>query len=270
VTHAGVDDLGAVVPLAGPPRSIASLVPNVTELVASWGLADRLVAVTDFCVEPDGAFPAARRVRGTKNPDLAALRALAPELVLANEEENRELDVRRLREAGSAVHVTRVRSLADLPGSLLRLGRHLGVAAEADALVARLGALPSYATGPRVACAVWRDGPDGAGDEEGWWLLGRDTYGASVVAAAGGRLVPDDPAGRYPRRSLADLRAAAPDLVLLPDEPYAFTDADVEDLAARGLRAVRVDGKALWWWGQRTPAAVATIAQVVRAAVSAS
>lgn len=266
----GPDDLGTPVPLTHQPRRVASLVPNVTELVASWGLADRLVAVTDFCVEPDAAFPAARRVRGTKNPDLAALRTLAPDLVLANEEENRELDVRRLRAAGLAVHVTRVRSLADLPGSIVRLGDHLGVPEQAEALVARLAALPTSPPGPRVACAVWRDGPDGAGDEEGWWLLGADTYGAGVVAAAGGRLVPADPAGRYPRRSLGTLRAAAPDLVLLPDEPYAFSDADVSELADLGVRAVRVDGRALWWWGQRTPAAVTSIAQVLRGVGSAS
>jgi ABC-type Fe3+-hydroxamate transport system substrate-binding protein len=203
-------------------------------------------------------------VRGTKNPDLTAVRDLAPDLVLASEEENRELDVRRLRDAGLAVYVTRVRSLADLPGSLTRLGRVLGVEDRARALVDRLVAPEPAGDGAvvRVACAIWRDEPSGA--EECWWLLGPDTYAASLLVAAGGHLVPAEPGGRYPRRSLSVLRAAAPDLVLLPDEPYAFGAEEVTLLAAEGLRGVPVDGKALWWWGCRTPAAIDHLAGLLR------
>ncbi|MFU8840864.1 MAG: helical backbone metal receptor [Nitriliruptoraceae bacterium] len=266
-----VDDLGDLVPLATPPRRIASLVPNLSELLADWGFADRVVAVTEHCVEPTGAFAGARRVRGTKNPDLAAIRALAPDLVLASEEENRELDVRRLRAAGLPVYVTRVRSLEDLPGSLTRLARVLGVVDRARTLVARLEARPRVprTAAPRVACVVWRDAADEPSDEEGWWMLGRDTYGAAIVAAAGGRLVPDEPESRYPRRPFSWLTGAAPDVVLLPDEPYAFGPADQAYLGARGLRGAPVDGKALWWWGERTPNAIEVVAALLRGAGAA-
>jgi ABC-type Fe3+-hydroxamate transport system substrate-binding protein len=266
-----LDDLGVPVPAPRSPARIASLVPNLSELVARWGLAERLVAVTEYCVEPADGFPDARRVRGTKNPDLDAIIALAPDLVLANEEENRELDVRRLRQAGLAVHVTRVRSLEELPASLERLGRVLDATRSAQALLAELARLErcDVTAGPRVACAVWRDDPGRADDDEGWWLLGRDTYGAGVVEAAGGQVVPTDPAGRYPRVPLRELRALAPDLVLLPDEPYTFGPRDVDDLAARGLRALRVDGRALWWWGTRTPAAVTSLSALLRGGVAA-
>ncbi|MFP4148821.1 MAG: helical backbone metal receptor [Nitriliruptoraceae bacterium] len=262
-----VDDLGARVPLAGPPRRLVSLVPNLSELLAHVGLGDRLVAVTEYCVLPADGFPSARRVRGTKNPDVAAIAALAPDLVLANEEENRALDVERLRAAGIAVHVTRVRSLADLPASLARLAEVLDVTERVAGLLAELRSLPPAprATGPRVACAVWRDDPRRGGDEEGWWLLGRDTYGASVIAAAGGALVPDDPTGRYPRAPLGELRALAPAVVLLPDEPYAFGAVDVAELAAVGLVGVPVDGRALWWWGHRTPSAVRALTSMLAA-----
>jgi ABC-type Fe3+-hydroxamate transport system substrate-binding protein len=273
VTAAGplVDDLGARVRLDTPPRRIASLVPNLSELLADWGLAGRVVAVTDHCVEPVGAFPAAVRVRGTKNPDLAAIVALAPDLVLASEEENRELDVRRLRAAGLVVHVTRVRGLHDLPGSLDRLGRVLDVDERARRLIARLEGRRPRPPGarPRVACAVWRDAPERPSDEEGWWLLGRDTYGAAVVAAAGGELVPADPEGRYPRLPWSWLCDAAPDVVLLPDEPYAFGPSDQQQLAACGLHGVLVDGKALWWWGMRTPAAIDAIAGLLHPSAAA-
>src|SRR5215467_10402389 len=96
------DDLGYPVELDGPARRVVSLVPSLTEAVAV-SAPGRLVGVTDWCTHPPGL--AATRVRGTKNPDRAAIIALAPDLVIANREENRKLDVTRLREAGLAVWV---------------------------------------------------------------------------------------------------------------------------------------------------------------------
>lgn len=261
-----VDDLGATVPVTGTPHRLVSLVPNLSELLVRWGLLDRVVGVTEYCVEPRGAFDQVPRLRGTKNPDVRAIVALEPDLVLASEEENRRIDVERLRDAGLSVHVTRVRTLAQLATSLARLARVLDVQDVAADLLQQLRELPhaSDDAGPRLACAVWRDDPAGGGDDEGWWLLGRDTYGASVVQAAGGQLVPGDPGGRYPRATLAELRSLDPALVLLPDEPYAFGAPDVADLARVGLTGVPVDGRLLWWWGTRTPDAVRTLARQLR------
>ena len=102
------DDLGADVPMPGPPARVVSLVPSLTEALAV-SAPDRLVGATDWCTHPaDLDVP---RVRGTKNPDLAAIRALSPDLVVANMEENRELDVRRLRDSGVAVWVTRIETV---------------------------------------------------------------------------------------------------------------------------------------------------------------
>lgn len=268
MTRTVLDDLGHPTRLpSGPARRIVSLVPNVSELLARWGLGAALVGVTEWCVEPPDGFPAAVRIRGTKNPDLAAIEAAAPDLVVANEEENRQLDVARLRAAGIAVHVTRVRRVGELVASLARLADALGdpaLAATVQApLRAALGTLPSRdgRRARRTACAVWRDGTDG---EDGWWLLGRDTYGADLLDHAGAELVPTDPDGRYPRSTLGALVALAPELVLLPDEPYAFGARDVEDLARVGLTGRLVDGRALWWWGPRTPAALHHLATVVQ------
>ena len=259
-----VDDLGAPVGVGTEPRRLVSLVPNLSELLWEWGLADRLVGVTEWCVAPPDGFPGAQRVRGTKNPDVAAIVALEPELVVANEEENRARDVERLRAAGIPVHVTRVRSLAALPGSLRRLGVALGRPEAADGLVAAIerarGALVAPARPRRVVCAVWRDAPAEGGADEGWWVLGRDTYGADLLTTVGLEVLPPEPDGRYPRCSFAELAALAPEVLLLPDEPYAFGPADVQELQAAGLDARLVDGTSLWWWGPRTPRALADLA----------
>jgi ABC-type Fe3+-hydroxamate transport system substrate-binding protein len=262
------DDLGQPVGVAPQPRRLVSLVPNVSELLWSWGFADRLVGVTEWCVAPPDGFPEARRVRGTKNPDLAAIVALAPDLVIANEEENRAHDVERLRAAGLPVHVTKVRSLAALSGSLSRLAVALGAPTAGASLLAAIAqaraALTPRTGRPKVACAVWRDAPGEGGPDEGWWVLGRDTYGADLLTTVGLEVVPSAPAGRYPRCTFADLLALAPELVLLPDEPYAFGESDAEELAHAGIDARLVDGTALWWWGPRTPRAITQLASLTR------
>jgi ABC-type Fe3+-hydroxamate transport system substrate-binding protein len=262
MTLVTTDDLGTRTTLPGTPRRLVSLVPSISELLWWWHLADRVVGVTDHCVAPPRAFTSARRVRGTKNPDLAAVRAVEPDLVLADQEENRAVDVQRLRDAGIGVHVTRVRELADLRGTFGRLGAALGVpdAAQGTATtIARAAAAPP-ASPVRVVVGVWRDPPP----RSGWWVLGRDTFGASLLRAAGLQVVPDDPEGRYPVVDLDAIVELAPEVVLLPDEPYAFGGSDADQLRARGLRVRQVDGTSLWWWGPRTPTAIGDLRRLAR------
>ena len=112
------DDLGHPVELPGPARRVVSLVPSLTEAVAR-SAPGLLVGATDWCTYPAGL--AVTRVRGTKNPERARIAALAPDLVIANREENRKLDVARLREAGLAVWVTVIESVPEAMASLRRL-----------------------------------------------------------------------------------------------------------------------------------------------------
>ena len=112
------DDLGHPVPVTGPARRVVSLVPSLTESVAVTR-PEALAGATDWCTHPaDLDVP---RVRGTKNPDLAAIKALRPDLVLANQEENRRLDVERLRAAGVPVWVTVIRTVDQALDSLQRM-----------------------------------------------------------------------------------------------------------------------------------------------------
>ena len=112
------DDLGTPVELAAPARRVVSLVPSLTEAVAR-SAPGLLVGATDWCTHPVGL--SVTRVRGTKNPERAAILALAPDLVIANREENRKLDVVRLRDAGLAVWVTVIESVPEAMASLRRL-----------------------------------------------------------------------------------------------------------------------------------------------------
>jgi ABC-type Fe3+-hydroxamate transport system substrate-binding protein len=261
-----VDDLGTEVTVPAAPRRVVSLVPNLTETLWWWRLADRVVGRTEWCTAPPHAFPHAVTVRGTKNPDVAAIVDLAPDLVVANEEEQRELDVTRLRDAGVTVWVTRVRTLDDVAASLERLAEAVGVpgAAQdtADA-IARLQASRPPAPSIRAFVPIWRGLPPLEGrEDETWMAVGPDTVAADVLAAAGVEVWPGTPGERYPSVGRDEVRAAAPDVALLTDEPYAFGPADRDELAEMRTRAI--DGTGLFWWGPRTPSTVADLRRLVR------
>jgi ABC-type Fe3+-hydroxamate transport system substrate-binding protein len=245
---------------------LVSLVPNLTETLWWWHLADRVVGRTEWCTAPPDAFPGSVTVRGTKNPDVAAVVDLAPDLVVANEEENRELDVDRLRRAGVAVWVTRVRTVADAGDSLTRLAAALGVAdAERDVTDALARVQATRPAGPplRVFVPIWRGLPPGEGrSDETWMGVGPATIAADVLAAAGFEVWPREDGERYPTVGLDDLLAADLDAVLLTDEPYAFGPADAADLAGRRVR--RIDGTGLFWWGPRTASTVADLRRLAR------
>jgi ABC-type Fe3+-hydroxamate transport system substrate-binding protein len=253
------DDLGERLLLDGPPRSIVSLVPNLTELVVEWGLGGSLLAVTDYCVPPPDASPDLERIRGTKNPDTARIAMLRPDLVLADQEENRRLDVERLRAAGLAVWVTSVRSVRDVAASVRRLGPVLGrdEAGEvlAGRILAELEVAPSIDAAVPTVCMIWRDGQQ-HGSEERWWMVGPDTFAGDLMGAAGLPPVQIGDDRRYPRATLAAICATGPRIVLLPDEPYEFSEADAEQFQSWPVHVVRCSGQSLFWWGTRTPAAL--------------
>jgi ABC-type Fe3+-hydroxamate transport system substrate-binding protein len=256
------DARGASVGLPDRVERVVSLVPSLTEWLVVAGVGERLVGVTDWCLEPADALAGLPRVRGTKNPDLAAIRRLEPDLVVANAEENRKLDVQRLEAALTAVFVTMPTTVAGAVAELRDLAAAVGdlpgaaaldaeaVAAVADAYHRRPGRRVRY------ACAVWRDP---------WMWLGRRTYAADLLGLAGGEPVLDDPASRYPRLDPGALAALGPEVVLLPSEPYEFAAADAEEVAATfgGPRVELVDGRALTWYGPRIPAALASFRQLL-------
>ncbi|MGW2050228.1 helical backbone metal receptor [Streptomyces sp. NPDC001858] len=220
---------------------VVSLVPSLTEAVAATVPA-ALVGATDWCSHPaDLDVP---RIGGTKNPDVDRIVALAPDLVIANEEENREPDLAALRAAGLDVLVTEVRDVPQAFEELSRVLRACGAAARPGWLAQAeeaWAALPRLA-GPERRTAVvpiWR---------RPWMVLGRDTFAGDVLARLGVDHLYTGHAERYPRIPLDELRAAGPDLVVLPDEPYRFTAEDGPE-AFPGLPCALVSGRHLTWYG---------------------
>lgn len=234
-----VDDTGErVVPRARPASRVVSLVPSLTEAIAATR-PEALCGATDWCTHP--ADLEVRRVRGTKNVDWRAVVDLEPDLVVANKEENREIDVRRLREAGVPVWVT---VIEDVPQALTSMDRLFGEAlgwGEPDWLtqVRQRWDRPLPPPRTRIAVPIWRDP---------WMVVGSSTYTGDLLARAGHANVFADHDGRYPQVDLAELDRADLDEVLLPDEPYQFTAEDGPE--AFTVAATRlVSGRLLTWYG---------------------
>ncbi len=215
-----------------------SVVPSLTETVAT-AAPGLLVGATNWCSQP--ADLAVARVGGTKNPDLTKIVALRPDVVLANEEENRAADLAALRAAGLAVWVTEVR---DLPGAFRSLRRMITLACR----LPEPGWLPAAQTAwqrvpaPRartVIVPIWR---------RPWMVLGRDTFAGDLLARLGLANVYAAHAERYPKVDIAELRGSGADLVVLPDEPYAFSESDGPE-AFGGMPVALVSGRHLTWYG---------------------
>jgi ABC-type Fe3+-hydroxamate transport system substrate-binding protein len=233
-----------------------SLVPSITETLFALGRGEALVGCTLYCIEPRDALAGATRVGGEKNPDLDRIRALHPDLVLANVEENLREHVETLRGWGVAVFVSYPRTVEAGIRLIRDLGEITGAgaagAALADSLARALAALSERLTGqprPRVFYPIWR---------RPWMTVNRDTYVHDMLAVCGADNVFAALPARYPEIGLDEVAAARPDVILLPDEPYRFRRPHIADFAlypevpaVRDGRIHLVDGKLAAWYGPR-------------------
>ncbi len=262
------DATGAAVVLPAPPQRIVSLIPSITEILFALGAGPALAGCTIFCTEPALGVAAKTRVGGEKNPKLDVIRELGADLVIANVEENVREHVMALRGWGIPVYVTYPRTVAQgirLVGELGELvgcaerGREMAAALEAalDDVRARVaGKTPG-----RVFYPIWRNP---------WMTINQDTYAHDMLAVCGAENVFGQSATRYPEITLAEVDRAAPDVILLPDEPYRFRRTHQADFDAYpAIPAVRhgrirlIDGKLATWYGPRIAEALRVLPPLI-------
>jgi len=236
----GLDDQGtACTHRPDAVHRVVSLVPSLTEALAvtAPGL---LVGATDWCTHPAGLQ--VTRVGGTKNPAVETVVALAPDVVVANEEENRAADIDALRAGGLSVWVTRPRTLPEAFESLGRMLAACGLAPPPWLDQARQVWSNTYdGSPPRLTAVVpiWR---------RPWMVLGSDTFAGDLLRQLGIANIYATHPDRYPKTDIEQLRACGADLVVLPDEPYAFSAADGPE-AFPGRQVALVSGRHLTWYG---------------------
>ncbi len=244
------DQLGRQIVLhTWPPRRIVSLVPSQTELLADLGLEEEVVGITKFCVHPGRWFRTKTRVGGTKKLHLDRIEALAPDLVLANKEENERARIEALA-ARFPVWVSDVANLEDALDMIRRVGALTGREAPAVDMATRIregfARLRQASSGQpplRVAYFIWRNP---------WMVAGGGTFIQSVLKAAGFHNVfAERP--RYPEVTIEEVAQAAPDVLLLSSEPFPFGEKHIRELAELlpHIPAVLVDGQMCSWYGSR-------------------
>lgn len=259
-----VDATGVALEPGRPLRRIVSLVPSTTETLCHLGLADAVVGVTAYCVEPRAVVRTKPRIGGEKNPDLARIRSLEPDLVVANIEENLREHVETLRAWGIPVWVTYPRTVAEGIRMIRELGRVTGAAERADQLgdeLDRLYGEVAAATAARPPTPafypIWR---------APYMTIGRDTYIHDVLRVCGATNVFGDRPERYPVVTLEEVAAREPEVIVLPDEPFRFRRAHLADFApyadvpaVRSGRIHLMSGKPFAWHGPRIGDALRTL-----------
>jgi ABC-type Fe3+-hydroxamate transport system substrate-binding protein len=239
------DVLGREFHFESPPGCVVSLVPSVTETLFDAGAGDAIAGRTDYCIFPEDRVGAVESIGGTKNPDVAAIRRLAPDLVYANLEENLERHVREIEEF-APVFVSEPKTIDDVDQLLVGIGEIHHLQRACATLIEAIER--ERHTPPRArftfACAIWK---------KPWMWCGGDTYVSSLVTAAGGSNVLEQER-RYPSIAPDEVIARKPDVVFLPDEPFAFTEREADELRLLGAKQVigPFHGHLFTWHGSRT------------------
>jgi ABC-type Fe3+-hydroxamate transport system substrate-binding protein len=231
------DLLGRTFDFPSPPRRVVSLVPSLTETLFDLGAGDDVAGVTDFCIfPPDLKLP---RLGGTKNPRVDDIRALAPDLVYMNLEENLARYAEEI-ESFAPVFVTEPKTVDDVAQLITTLGAIHDRQQRAQELVEQLARERRHIRDFTFAVPIWK---------KRWMWCGGDTYVSNLVETVGGRNVLRDTA-RYPSIEIEDVLALNPDIVFLPDEPYVFTGDDAREIGDRAIGPF--PGHLFTWHGSRT------------------
>ncbi|MDQ6800652.1 MAG: helical backbone metal receptor [Acidobacteriota bacterium] len=216
---------------------VVSLVPSLTETLFALGAGEAVVGITDFCIFPEGIDRP--RVGGTKTPNIARIRQLAPDVVYVNVEENLKKHADEIAKFARVI-ATEPRTIGDVAKLIEMLGATHGREEQANALVQQLSANGERRTDFSFVVPIWK---------QPWMWCGGDTYVSNLVESVGGRNLLRD-RQRYPTIDLDEVLALKPDVVFLPDEPYAFTQSDAEAIDAKVIGPF--PGHLFTWHGVRT------------------
>lgn len=247
------DQMQRTFELAEPPRRIVSLVPSQTELLAHLGVGDSVVGITRFCVRPESWLREKQIVGGTKQLDLGAIRALKPDLILGNKEENQQQEIEVLMREFN-IWMSDILTLDDALAMIEAVGQMVDRTRAAHLLGEKiaLGFEPEsclraaqIARPLRAAYLIWR---------KPYMIAGGSTFISTMMNLCGlHNIFQDDPTSRYPMLEPEQLRSAAPDLILLASEPYPFAARHVQEFTelCPAARVRLADGEIFSWYGPR-------------------
>lgn len=247
VPRSMTDQMGRTMRVPEPPQRIISLVPSQTELLYDLGLGERVVGITKFCVHPESWFKTKQRIGGTKKVDMDKIRALKPDLIIGNKEENDRKDIQAL-EKEFPVWMSDIRDLSDATKMIAAIGDLTGTKENANEILQGIakafGALQPLEEPRTVAYLIW---------QEPFMVAGHGTFVNDMLLRCGLINVFDDGDARYPQITPQELAESDPDIILLSTEPYPFKEEHIMEInmICPGTPVRIVDGELFSWYGSR-------------------
>lgn len=255
------DQMGFEVTINWPPQRIISIVPSQTELLATLGLDNEVVGLTKFCIHPDNWFRTKQRVGGTKNIGMAKIEALKPDLIIGNKEENKEEQIKELMQR-YPVWMSDIHNLEDAMEMITCVGNIVNKSTEAESLVnsivSNFKKLKTQKTTTRkVAYFIW---------ENPYMSVNRHTFINHILEVCNLENVFKDVQRDYPSVSAEEIRAAAPEIIILSSEPYPFKETHISEFKeiCPGAKVVLADGEYFSWYGSRLVKAPAYLAELLK------
>lgn len=251
------DHLNHSIELKGPPKRIVSLVPSQSELLWDLGLEQRLAGITKFCIHPKELFERTPRIGGTKTLNLEKIRALKPDLIIGNKEENERSQVEVLQKE-FPVWMSDIYTLDDALKTISDIGALTGTHGEAANIVK--GIQSSFHELPfidkSVLYLIWKP----------YMAAGRGTFIGNMLAKMGLKNVIREEGSRYPELSIEEMIALQPELIFLSSEPFPFKQMHANELQQLlpGTKVVLVDGELFSWYGSRLLKSVVYFHELVK------
>ncbi len=241
------DQLNRSIRLPALPKRMVSLVPSQTELLADLGLEQEVAGITKFCIHPTDWFRNKTRVGGTKQLHLDKIRALQPDLIIANKEENEKAQLEILMRE-FPVWISDVDTLPAALDMIRSVGALTGKEKKAVELATeicrRFQTLnPRLPAKTKTAYFIWRDP---------WMVAGSQTFIHDMLQRCGLKNCFEH-LPRYPEITLQQLHETNCELILLSSEPYPFGEKHLADFRKRFPKTdIRlVNGEMFSWYGSR-------------------
>lgn len=239
------DQLNNTIELKSYPKRIVSLVPSQSELLWDLGLREELVGITKFCVHPKELYKSITKIGGTKTIDIQKIRALKPDLIIGNKEENEHAQITELQKE-FPVWMSDIYNLQDSLTMIQSVGGLVNRVEEAteikDDIQTSFSNLKTV--NKSVLYLIWKDP---------YMAAGKATFIGDMLHKMGLQNVITYSNGRYPNLSLEDIKSLNPELIFLSSEPYPFKEKHIQEFKELLpiSKIILVDGELFSWYGSR-------------------
>lgn len=237
------DQLGRKIEVSYPPQRIISVVPSQTELLYDLELDERVVGITKFCIHPKDWHENKTRIGGTKNLNFDQIKALNPDLIIANKEENDQTQIEQLSK-DYPVWISDINDLSSALEMIKVVSEMCGCSENGNELIRSIEYNFS-ALNLKLGSAVyliWN---------EPIMVAGSDTFISEMLGLAGFENAVNGT--RYPELSHAEIQKLKPEFILLSSEPFPFKIEHQK--AFQSLfpesKVILVDGEMFSWYGSR-------------------